>query len=224
MRQPRLDQKSCRARMTSWKYMGSGGVLLARTGASSRRPPALVKPGSVAFHLGELRLGGVGPTRRRLVASQGRPPTALDTVVGIYPHPERGLAIAAVCQSQLPVRAVASRVLEPALPKLSHDALLEVALHLGRRFPRRHRVPFGSPRHARGEGARDVDRDEEAQVSRRRRIILPLAGCFNDLRAVRHVCGRLSARQELAAVFDGNPPSLHLLPERLVLLLHTRRR
>ena len=108
--------------------------------------------------------------------------------------------------------AVAARIGEPARRKLRGEHALQFGLHVGDAFPLRHGVALGPPRDAIRKSAHHIDRDQEAQIARRRGEILPRADRLEDRRAVRH--GRLAAPAvlELSPVLDRRDarPSLAL--------------
>ena len=89
-----------------------------------------------------------------------------------------------------------SRVESSEASVASSSALTSAAL-----FARRHGVPLGPPRHAIRESAHHVDRDQQAQIARRRGEIFPRAGGLEDRCAVRH-------RHFAAAIDEVFPPVL----------------
>ena len=88
----------------------------------------------------------------------------------------------------------------------------------------RHRIALGPPRDAIREAAHHVHRDQQAQIARRRREILPRAGRLEDRRAVRHARVAAPAVLELAPVLDRGHARLHLLFERRDRLRHRAQR
>ena len=88
----------------------------------------------------------------------------------------------------------------------------------------RHGVTIGPPRDAIREPAHHIDRDQQTQIARRRREILPRADGLEDRRAVRHARFAFAAVLELAAVLDRRHARLHLLFERGDRLLHRAQR
>src|SRR5580658_5624292 len=116
--------------------------------------------------------------RRRLLSRRRRAPALLHAVVRVVRDLESHLAAHDILQAQLPLRTVAAYVAEFALAELPGKARVEIALHLIGALARGHRVTLGAARDAHRQVARDVDRDEEAQIARRGREVLPVARGF----------------------------------------------
>ncbi len=150
-----------------------------------------------------------------LVGAVSRPPAGLDAVVGVVGRLERGGPIDDVAERELPARSVRARVLERAKAQLLLEASLEVRAEPIDRRALRHRVAGRAAHHPFRQRARHVDRDEQTQVPRRRREVLPVARRLEDLAAVGHVRGRLTAREEPPPILDGRDARLDLFFERL---------
>src|SRR5262245_21462016 len=154
---------------------------------AARRAAALVEPGAVFRHLRAL------PRRREPLAGRGllalvwRAPAQLDAVVEVVRHLERLSAVHHVLDRERPGRAVAARIRELARRQLRREHALQLGLHRRDALALGHGVALGAPRHALREAAHHVDRDQQAQIARRRSEILPYAGGLEDRRVVGHL-------------------------------------
>ena len=87
-----------------------------------------------------------------------------------------------------------------------------------------HRVAFRPPRDAIGKSAYHVNRDQQPQIPRRRRKILPWPGRLEDCCTVRHGHFAVPAVLIFSPVFDGRHAHFYLLFERRDRLLHCMQR
>src|SRR6516225_8658473 len=151
-----------------------------------RWPAPLMEPGAVFAHLLALRRRRVALAGRSLVALGRRAPTQLDAVVGVVRHLEVDRTVDHVAQRERPRGAITARIRELARRQLGREDALQFGLHLRDALVLRHRVAFGPPRDSIRKAEYHVDRDQQAQVARRRREVFPRAARLEDRRAIRH--------------------------------------
>src|SRR5215469_14955590 len=178
---------------------------------SARRPAPFAEPGAVIRHLRALRRRRVPLARRRLGAVVGCAPAQLDAVVQVVRHLEIRGAVEHVLERQRPGGAIAARIRKLARRKLRREHALQFRLHVRDGLPLRHRIALGPTHDAIRERAHHVDRDQQTQVARRCREILPRAGRLEDRRAVRHLGVATPAGLEFAPVLDRRHARLDLL-------------